>query len=569
MDAKCEKSRLNDFWDEDRPHEDDPKGWPARELQQFLVDHGEDPEIVEKADRESLLDAAEAMQYELHRNIPIKFRRPTLKVAAASEAELQTVVDAVDANMTFTKDCLVGGTLAKKGWRLMESEDEGRDADIKRVVGHAFGKSGASDRSTPADPPNSLLRGISKFPAVLHVRARLTEIHPEKLQPWEGPIGANGLSHGHTGTPYIAGPLLREFNRMFSLETMMRGKPVRGPYSDLANNLYAAARSVENGCKSVVLQDISQDHAIPISVEGLVQVHGLPLIIVRWCAATKNATPAVLDSIGKACQVPVENVRCLTWELVSMSRCLNASRAKLHAKYVEQVERLWSKGAKKAALQWRVGFIAPLRMVGDNWDKALRVKCELRAAKTCRNCGAGHGHGSKLRTCPCRLVSYCGDACQKQDWKARHKKECTSVPANQKRLEGEFETADSLVVPIDSKGPGPEDGFYCLEMLGGKVVTYGRIPGNLHGDSVFVVKLSTCCAAPDSTCLHIGIYDEPRALLFNVYPSQPEFERLFALVAEKGVPGVYSPKLYAFAKRATMTSVRIYTHRMPPQVQPF
>lgn len=252
-----------------------------------------------------------------------------------------------------------------------------------------------------------------------------------------------------------------------------------------------------------------------------------------------------------------------------MARCLSVSRVKLHAEYVEKVERIWNKGLKKAKNQWKIGFIAPLRQISSSWDKALRVKCQLRIAKTCRNCGAKPEDNSKLQACACRLVSYCSVACQKQDWKAQHKKECSTIHANQQRRKEEFKTMESLVVPIDSEDPdSARPGHDILEMLDGKFVKYGRVPGNLHGDSVFVVKLSICLER-DSSCTHIAIYDEPRELLFKIHPSLPEFEKLLALIAEKGVPGSYSSKLYAFAKRDTTTSLRIFLDKVPPQVQPF
>lgn len=252
-----------------------------------------------------------------------------------------------------------------------------------------------------------------------------------------------------------------------------------------------------------------------------------------------------------------------------MARSLNASRAKLNAKYVAKVERLWNR--KGAAPHWKVGFIAPLRQISSGWDKALIVKHQLRVAKKCSCCGALPGKDAKLLSCPCRLVSYCDVACQKSDWKARHKKDCMNIPDNQARLRDEFESAGSAVVHINSKDPShdsAQDGYRMLEMLGDKLITYGKIPGNVHGGAVFVIKLSTGLS-PHSVCREITIYDEPRELLFKVYPSVPEFEKLLALIAKKGVPGKFSPKLYAFAKRETTTSVRIFVDKVPAQVQPF
>jgi len=53
------------------------------------------------------------------------------------------------------------------------------------------------------------------------------------------------------------------------------------------------------------------------------------------------------------------------------------------------------------------------------------------AAKQCAVCGATSPEdrkgGKMLRCSRCKLVYYCGAACQKADWKAAHKRECTGA----------------------------------------------------------------------------------------------------------------------------------------------
>lgn len=62
-------------------------------------------------------------------------------------------------------------------------------------------------------------------------------------------------------------------------------------------------------------------------------------------------------------------------------------------------------------------------------------------SEECANCSAPEGHGAALKKCSkCRLVSYCGQACQIQHWKdGGHKRFCLTpleralpTPSNQK-----------------------------------------------------------------------------------------------------------------------------------------
>ena len=54
----------------------------------------------------------------------------------------------------------------------------------------------------------------------------------------------------------------------------------------------------------------------------------------------------------------------------------------------------------------------------------MRKKCDERRTHACGNCGSTRN----LKVCRgCRVVRYCNDECQRQAWKAGHKKECKEI----------------------------------------------------------------------------------------------------------------------------------------------
>jgi hypothetical protein len=55
--------------------------------------------------------------------------------------------------------------------------------------------------------------------------------------------------------------------------------------------------------------------------------------------------------------------------------------------------------------------------------------------RRCARCGASPGEAIKLRPCACRLVRYCGERCQGEDW-AGHKAACREARRRQGQEEG-------------------------------------------------------------------------------------------------------------------------------------
>jgi hypothetical protein len=55
--------------------------------------------------------------------------------------------------------------------------------------------------------------------------------------------------------------------------------------------------------------------------------------------------------------------------------------------------------------------------------------------RRCARCGASPGEAIKLRPCACRLVRYCGERCQGEDW-AGHKAACREARRRQRQEEG-------------------------------------------------------------------------------------------------------------------------------------
>ncbi len=53
----------------------------------------------------------------------------------------------------------------------------------------------------------------------------------------------------------------------------------------------------------------------------------------------------------------------------------------------------------------------------------------------CARCGATPGGAVKLRLCACRLVRYCGERCQREDWPG-HKAACKEARRRSRRKEG-------------------------------------------------------------------------------------------------------------------------------------
>lgn len=164
----------------------------------------------------------------------------------------------------------------------------------------------------------------------------------------------------------------------------------------------------------------------------------------------------------------------------------------------------------------------------------------------------------------CHSVYYCDVSCQRAHWK-EHKLTCTpptqstSPPANEK------EEGRTILVPIVD--PAAENKFH-FDVIGakaGQVTDLTKLPGNVHGEKRFLVKVHNAADSEDILLSRgdrchpalyrkdLRIYDEPRQLDVIVNPKTlPDVSQAIVPVIMKhgcSRPGGGQSKVFMWARR--------------------
>lgn len=166
------------------------------------------------------------------------------------------------------------------------------------------------------------------------------------------------------------------------------------------------------------------------------------------------------------------------------------------------------------------------------------------------------GDPMQKKCAACHSVSYCGKECQIADW-GTHKRVCKSL-AGGKWI--------SVSVSLTACAGMDSSTISALSIIGEPIVkkddtkSAKRLPPNIHGDSVFIVKIQVPKGSLRPPSL---IYDRRRSFEFHLKNDvDPEsYNSLRTIARESGCLG---QKIYRFARRTGDQTLSICLDREPP-----
>lgn len=303
---------------------------------------------------------------------------------------------------------------------------------------------------------------------------------------------------------------------------------------------------------------------------------GVPLLEVRW-EHGEHVTEAYVKS-----DATLRN-RCWhqPYDSAAPAVVLNNSTAAEIAVAVEELKRngamlsddyvaCFIKQKRDHKGKFLPSFVVP-RVGSDTklWSRAPSVekRCSWRdCAKT------GGGKDAKLKSCDvCRSAHYCSRECQVADWKrGEHKAVCRRPVTALDTGEGADGTTalwtfvrdkstgrESVVVPAQNDSDDG-DSAANINLKTGEVYTKknrSKMPPNVHGDQLFVVKVQVPVMGPSS---QIMVYDEKRSFQTVVRGEKGDLPRLAKQIKAVGYLG---SKVYFDARREGPL-LRIFTDKV-------
>lgn len=326
-----------------------------------------------------------------------------------------------------------------------------------------------------------------------------------------------------------------------------KGKQLNGRLGVVQSPAPAGAR--------VSVQVDGEKDAMSIKRENLEVVRPpkhLPVVVLLFChstAADPNSSQAFVDlhNIARSHDVKSTNkLVVLLRQLQFFYRSLHLNAARLHSSVTAAFrdQKLTHEG-------WRVSIMIP----PDSQPLAADVKKKaLKKARTCRVCNLDN---KRLRACArCNGVSYCGQQCQKADWK-RHRVECISPESDS----GSEDCDPSVLISLSYDFGLPislGEGVSVVDGRTGKIHDPTKIPSNAHGDREFIVKVQGPIVEP-----WLNVRDEILQVNVQLNPSDSAYSVLFDAVQRNGSPGkINGKKLYCRCRRVG-PKIRVFYQKLP------
>jgi len=263
----------------------------------------------------------------------------------------------------------------------------------------------------------------------------------------------------------------------------------------------------------------------------------------------------------QAPRIVKHNTRCITRELLFFQKTLVEASRKLSPEIAAKFYELYSPAF------WTVSILAP--SVPAPSKREVERKALIQKSRVCSNCTQAIIAERSNCCSRCLSVFYCSKQCQRQHWKAKHKKVCTNknIPSSsQAENSCKLDLEPSIIVPMMSTE-------LSYDMLTGKLSPPGQIPKNRYGAEEFLVKLNNGSDFSNQRGHKdpsFGIEDKVKTFSIQTGNkiSPTDYQTLFNLMKENGRNGrVCGKVLYLPARREGSNLVIVHGRRPLPSQQ--